>query len=172
MFTITVTGVSKPINYNSGTFYYIIDSDDDPNTVDCSGTFTDSVTSSVLDTQNFPAFQILSFSQSSSYLREEGVVIMMDFYLPSTLPSITVGQELFLVFPPIFEDVLRFVEPTCVLNIRDNTLKNYISECSVKGLKLKMPFLDDVILSTTYSLTVDGIINPTNPSSNTYKYVL
>lgn len=39
-------------------------------------------------------------------------------------------------------------------------------------MKLKMPFLDDVILSTTYSLTVDGIINPTNPSSNTYKYVL
>lgn len=79
---------------------------------------------------------------------------MMDFYLPSTIPSITVGQELFLVFPPIFEDVLRFIDPTCTLNIRGNTLKNYISECYVRGLKLKMPFLDDVVLSTTYSLTV------------------
>lgn len=126
-FTITVTGVSKPVNYNSGTFYFLIDNDDDPTTVLSSGTFTDSVTSSVLDTQNFPVFQILSFSQSSAYLREEAVSITMDFYLPSTLPSISVGQALFLIFPPMFEDVLRFIEPTCTLNIRGNTLKNYIS---------------------------------------------
>lgn len=69
-FVINVAGVSKPVNYNSGTFYFVIDNDDDSTTVLSSATFTDSVTSSVLDTQNFPVFQILSFSQSSSYLRE------------------------------------------------------------------------------------------------------
>ena len=74
-FVITVTGVSQPVNYNSGTFYFVIDNDDNPTTVLSSGTFVDSVSASVLDTQNFPAFQILSFSQSSNYLREENVVI-------------------------------------------------------------------------------------------------
>ena len=171
-FTLTVAGVTKPISYNSGTFYFVIDNDDDPTNVLSSSTFTDSVSSSILDTQNFPVFQILQFEQSSAYLREEGVSITMDFYLTSTMPSISVGQQLFLVFPPIFGDVLRFISPTCTLNIRGNTLKNYISSCSVTGLRLKMPFLDDIILGNVYTLTVDGIINPTNPSSNTYKYTL
>ena len=96
----------------------------------------------------------------------------MDFYVPSTLGSVTVGQYLFMVFPPNFGDILRFVEPTCTLNIRGNTLKNYISSCSVKGLRIKMPFLDDLSLGSVYSLTVGGIINPINPSSNVYKYAL
>lgn len=69
IFAITVTGVEQPVNYNSGTFYFVIDDDDNPTTVLSSGTFIDSVSASVLDTQNFPAFQILSFSQSSAYLR-------------------------------------------------------------------------------------------------------
>lgn len=68
-FIITVAGIKQPINYNSGTFYFIIDNDDNPTTVLSSGTFVDSVSASVLDTQNFPAFQILSMSQSSNYLR-------------------------------------------------------------------------------------------------------
>ena len=63
-------GVAQPVNYNSGTFYFVIDDDDNRNTVLSSGTFIDSVSTSVLDTQNFPAFQILSFTQSSAYLRE------------------------------------------------------------------------------------------------------
>lgn len=68
-FVVTVVGVSQPVNYNSGTFYFVIDDDDDKTTVLSSGTFADTVSASVLDTQNFPAFQILSFSQSSYYLR-------------------------------------------------------------------------------------------------------
>ena len=171
-FVITVTGVSQPVNYNSGTFYFVIDDDDNPTTVLSSGTFVDAVSASVLDTQNFPAFQILSFAQSSNYLREEGITIEMDFYMPSTLTTVTVGQYLFLVFPPNFGDVLRFTSPTCELNIRGNTLKNYISSCSVKGLRLQMPFLDDLVLGSVYSLTVTGLINPTNPSSYVYKYAL
>lgn len=101
-FAITVTGISQPVNYNSGTFYFVIDNDNNPATVLSSGTFIDSVSASVLDTQNFPAFQILSFTQSSAYLREEGITVTMDFYVPTTLSSVTVGQFLFLVFPPNF----------------------------------------------------------------------
>lgn len=92
--------------------------------------------------------------------------------MPSTIGSVTVGQFLFLIFPTNFGDVLRFVSPTCTLNIRGNTLKNYISSCYVKGLRIKMPFLDSLTLGSVYSLTVNGIINPTNPSSSTYKYAL
>lgn len=68
-FSITVVGIEQPVNYNSGTFYFVIDNDDNPNTVLSSGTFVDSVSASVLDTQNFPAFQILSMTHSSNYLR-------------------------------------------------------------------------------------------------------
>ena len=75
-----------------------------------------------------------------------------------------------MVFPPIYFDVLRFITPTCTLNILGNTLKNYISSCSVKGMRIKMIFLDNIVLGTSYSLTVGGIINPTNPSSNVQKY--
>jgi hypothetical protein len=171
-FVIKVVGIKQPVNYNSGTFYFVIDDDDNPTTVLSSGTFIDSVSASVLDTQNFPAFQILSMSQSSSYLREEGVTLVLDFYIDSVLLSVTVGQYLFLVFPPNFFDVLRFISPTCTLNIRGNTLKNYISSCSVLGMRIKMPFLDDLTLGSVYQLTVNGIINPTNPSSYTYKYAL
>lgn len=35
-----------------------------------------------------------------------------------------------------------------------------------------MPFLDDLTLGSVYSLTINGLINPTNPSSDTYKYAL
>lgn len=75
-----------------------------------------------------------------------------------------------MVFPPIYFDVLRFVTPSCVLNIKGNTLKNYISTCYIVGMRLKMVFLDFIVTGTTYSLTVGGIINPTNPSSNVQKY--
>jgi hypothetical protein len=68
-FVITVAGVEQPVNYNSGTFYFVIDNDDNPIVVLSSSTFVDSVSTSVLDTQNFPAFQILSMTQSSAYLR-------------------------------------------------------------------------------------------------------
>ena len=47
-FTVDVVGVSQPVNYNSGTFYFVIDSDDNKNTVLSSGTFIDSVSTSVL----------------------------------------------------------------------------------------------------------------------------
>jgi len=69
-FVITVAGVQQPVNYNSGTFYFVIDNDDNPTVVLSSSTFVDSVSTSVLDTQNFPAFQILSMTQSSAYLRQ------------------------------------------------------------------------------------------------------
>lgn len=68
-FTLTVTGVSKAINYNSGTFSYIIDNDDDPTTILTSGTFIDSAASNAVSVQNFPTFPILTLKQSSNYLR-------------------------------------------------------------------------------------------------------
>ena len=171
-FELVVVGITQPINYNSGNFYYLIDDDNNAFTVISAGTFVDSVGSSVLAIQNFPTFPIYSLTQSSQYLREEGVSIALDFYLSTSIPSISVGQSLFMIFPPIFEDVLRFMPVTCTLNIKDNTLKNYINSCTVTGLRLKMPFLDDIVLGSTYTLTVNGIVNPTNPSANVYKYSL
>lgn len=169
-FTLTVTGVSKSINYNSGTFSYIIDTDDDPTTILTSGTFIDAASSNAASVQNFPVIPILTLKQSSNYLREEGVTITADFYLPSTLTSIGVGQSLIMVFPATYFDVMRFIKPTCILNIKGNTLKNYISSCSVRGMRIKMVFLDYIVTGSSYSLTVSGIINPTNPTSNIQRY--
>jgi len=75
-----------------------------------------------------------------------------------------------MVFPPIYFDVLRFISPSCSLNIKGNTLKNFISSCSVSGMRLKMIFLDSIVTGSSYSLTIGGIINPTNPSSNVKRY--
>ena len=169
-FTITVVGVTKNINYNSGTFSFAIDNDDNPSTILTSGTFVDSVSSSASSVQNFPTFPVFSLTQSSAYLREEDVTITANFYLPTTLGTVSVGQSLFMIFPPIYFDVLRFIAPTCTLNLLGNTLKNYISSCSVYGMRLKMTFLDSLVLGSTYSLILTGIINPTNPSSKVYKY--
>lgn len=96
--------------------------------------------------------------------------ISVDFYLPTTLSSIGVGQALMMVFPPIYFDVLRFITPSCTLNIKGNTLKNYISSCYVVGMRLKMVFLDYIVTGSSYSLAIGGIINPTNPSSNVQRY--
>ena len=169
-FTITVTGVTMPINYNSGTFSFIFDADNNPINVLAAGTFVDTVSSSVLSIQNFPTINIFAFSQSSLYLRENNVQISLTFYLPTTLTSIGLGQSLFLVMPATYYDVQRFLSPTCTLNILGNTLKNYVSTCSIKGMRIKMPFLDNLVLGSTYTLTVAGIINPTNPTSNVYRY--
>ncbi len=84
--------------------------------------------------------------------------------------TIRVGQSLMMLFPPIYFDVLRFITPSCILNIKGNTLKNYISSCFIKGMRLKMIFLDGIVTGSSYSLQIDGIINPTNPSSNVQKY--
>lgn len=165
-FTITVTGVTMPINYNSGTFSFIFDSDNNPTSVLAAGTFVDTISSSVLSIQNFPTINIFAFSQSSSYLRANNVQISLTFYLPTTLTSIGLGQSLFLVLPATYYDVQRFISPTCTLNILGNTLKNYVSTCSIKGMRIKMPFLDNLVLGSTYTLTVSGVINPTNPTSN------
>ena len=132
----------------------------------------DSVSSTVLVIQNFPTFSIYSMTQSSKFLREENIVLTMDFFLPSSLPTVSVGSSLFLIFPPIYNDILRFVSPICTLNIKGNSLKNYINSCSIKGLRLQMPFLDNAILGSTYTLKIEGLINPTNPSSNIYRYSL
>jgi hypothetical protein len=69
-FTLKVTGVSKSINYNSGTFSYIIDRDDDPTTIFTSGTFIDATASNAGSVQNFPTFPVLTLKQTSNYLRE------------------------------------------------------------------------------------------------------
>jgi len=69
-FTLKVIGVSRSINYNSGTFSYIIDNDDDPTIILTSGTFVDSAVSNAGSVQNFPTFPILKLTQSSNYLRE------------------------------------------------------------------------------------------------------
>lgn len=69
-FILTVSGVSKSINYNSGTFSYIVDNDDDPTTILTSGTFVDAASSNAGSVQNFPTFPILTLTQSSNYLRE------------------------------------------------------------------------------------------------------
>lgn len=171
-FTITITGVTMAINYNSGTFSYILDNDNNPNSVVAAGTFVDSISSSVLSIQNFPTINIFSFTQSSAYLRESGLSISLTFYLPTSLTSIGLGQSLFLVFPAHYYDVLRFITPTCTLNLLGNTLKNYLSTCSVRGMRIKMPFLDNLVLGSIYNLTISGLINPTNPSSNSYRYSL
>ena len=171
-FVITITGVEMAINYNSGSFSFIVDSDNNPSSILAAGTFVDTISSSVLTIQNFPTINIFSFTQSSSYLRASGVTITLTFYLPTSLNSIGLGQSLFMVFPATYYDVLRFVSPTCTLNILGNTLKNYLSTCSVRGMRIKMPFLDNLVLGSTYSLTVTGLINPTNPTSNQYRYSL
>lgn len=160
------------INYNSGTFSFIFDNDNNPTTILASGTFTDSISSSVLSIQNFPTINILAFSQSSAYLRDSSVTVSLTFYLPTSLSSIGLGQTLFLVLPATYYDILRFVTPSCTLNILGNTLKNYVSTCTIYGMRVKMPFLDNLVLGSTYTLTVGGIINPTNPSSNVYRYSL
>ena len=171
-FTITITGVVMAINYNSGTFSYIFDSDNDLTSILTAGTFTDSISSTVLSIQNFPTINIFAFSQSSAYLRQSPVTVSLTFYLPTSLKSIGIGQTLFLVVPVTFSDVLRFISPSCTLNILGNTLKNYVSTCSVLGMRIKMPFLDNLVLGSTYTLTVNGLINPTNPTSNVYRYSL
>jgi hypothetical protein len=169
-FILTVTGVTMAINYNSGTFSFIFDNDNNPSSILAAGTFTDSISSSVLSIQNFPTINILAFTQSSAYLRDSSVVLTLTFYLPTTLSTIGLGQTLFLALPATFSDVLRFVTPTCTLNILGNTLKNYVSTCTVGGMRIKMPFLDNLVLGSTYTLTVGGLINPTNPTSNVYRY--
>lgn len=68
-FTLKVTGVSRSINYNSGTFSYVIDTDDDPTTILTSGTFIDAASSNAASVQNFPIIPILTLKQSSTYLR-------------------------------------------------------------------------------------------------------
>ena len=160
------------INYNSGTFSFVVDDDNNPDAILAAGTFADTISSSVLSIQNFPTINIFSFSQSSLYLREGSITITLTFYLPTSLTSVGLGQSLFMIFPATYYDVLRFVTPTCNLNIYGNTLKNYLSTCTVKGMRIKMPFLDNLVLGSTYTLTVGGIINPTNPSSNVYRYSL
>ena len=169
---ITVTGVEMAINYNSGTFSFIVDDDNNPVSVIAAGTFVDTISSSVLTIQNFPTINIFSFTQSSAYLRAGSVTITLTFYLATSLTSIGLGQSLFMVFPATYYDVLRFVTPTCTLNLLGNTLKNYLSTCSVSGMRIKMPFLDNLVLGSTYTLTLTGLINPTNPTSNNYRYSL
>ena len=169
---ITVTGVEMAINYNSGTFSFIVDDDNNPVSVIAAGTFVDTISSSVLTIQNFPTINIFSFTQSSAYLRASAVTITLTFYLATSLTSIGLGQSLFMVFPATYYDVLRFVTPTCTLNLLGNTLKNYLSTCSVSGMRIKMPFLDNLVLGSTYTLTMTGLINPTNPTSNNYRYSL
>ena len=171
-FTLTITGVTMAINYNSGTFSFIFDDDNNPTSVQATGTFTDTISSTVLSIQNFPTLNIFAFTQSSSYLRENAITISLTFYLPTSLSSIGLGQSLFLIFPATYFDVLRFVTPSCTLNILGNTLKNYVSTCSILGMRLKMPFLDNLVLGSTYTLSIGGFINPTNPTSNVYKYSL
>lgn len=172
-FTITVTGVTMSINYNSGTFSYIFDSDNNPINIQAAGTFADSISSSVLSIQNFPTINIFAFSQTSAYQRDSSVTATLTFYLSSSaLNSVGLGQSLFMVLPATFYDVLRFTTPSCTLNILGNTLKNYVSTCTVSGMRIKMPFLDNLVLDSTYTLTVGGLINPTNPTSNVYRYSL
>jgi hypothetical protein len=172
LFTITVTGVTMPINYNSGTFSYIFDIDNNPTAIQAAGTFVDTISSTVLSIQNFPTINIFAFTQSSSYLRQGSITLTLTFYLSTSLSSVGLGQSLFLVFPATYYDVLRFVTPSCTLNILGNTLKNYVSTCSVRGMRIYMPFLDNLVLGSAYSLTVGGLINPTNPTSNVYLYSL
>lgn len=171
-FTLTITGVTMAINYNSGTFSFIFDNDNNPTSVLAAGTFVDAISSTVLTIQNFPTINILAFTQSSAYLRDSSVITTLTFYLPTSLSSIGLGQSLFLVLPATFYDVLRFVTPSCTLNILGNTLKNYVSTCSILGMRIKMPFLDNLVLGSTYILTIGGLINPTNPTSNLYRYSL
>jgi hypothetical protein len=169
-FVVVVAGVSQPINYNSGTFYYKIDLNNNQTYINVAGTFSDTVSSTVLQIQNFPTIRVTQFTHSSDFIRDTGVTLTFQFYLASSLSTITVGQQLILTFPPIFSDVLRFASPTCTLTLTSNVLKNYINSCSVRGIRIKMPLIDTLVLGSSYILTVSGLINPTAMSPNYYKY--
>jgi hypothetical protein len=77
-----------------------------------------------------------------------------------------------LTFPPIFSDILRFVSPTCTLTLTSNLLKNYFNTCTVKGIRLIIPFIDTLVLGSTYILTISGLINPTTMSPYYSKYTI
>lgn len=91
-YSITVVGVIMSINYNSGTFSYTFDTDNNPSSIQATGTFTDSISANVLTIQNFPTIPIFQLTQSSAYLRDESVVLTLNFYLATTLPSMGLGQ--------------------------------------------------------------------------------
>lgn len=169
-FTVIVVGVSQPINYNSGTFYYKMDLNNNMTYVNVAGTFSDTVSSTVLQIQNFPTIRVVQFTQSSNLIRDTGTTLTFQFYLASSLSTITVGQQIILTFPPLFSDVLRFANPTCTLTLTSNVLKNYINTCSVMGIRIKMPLIDTLVLGSSYILTVSGLINPTAMSPNYAKY--
>lgn len=171
-FTVVVAGVSQPINYNSGTFSYKFDLNNDISSVNVAGTFSDTVSSTVLQIQNFPIIRVAQFTQSSSYVRDTDVTVTFQFYLASSLKTISVGQQLILNFPPIFNDILRFASPTCTLTLTSNVLKNYINTCTARGLRLKMPLIDTLVLGSSYRLTVSGLINPTAMSPHYHKYYI
>lgn len=173
-FIITITGIEVPISMKVGTFWYVIDNDDNPNTVYVAGTFLDTVNANSTNKNAImPTLQILGLNLSSYNLRDNDVKLTLDFYLPSTLPSsISTGQFLFLNFPAPYANVLRFVSPQCQLIIRGNTLKSFITSCSIYGLRIKMPIMNSLILGSVYRLTISGLINPSNPSSNIYKYMI
>lgn len=77
-----------------------------------------------------------------------------------------------LLFPPIYSDIMRFIQPSCSLTILGNTLQNYLASCSVDGLRVVMPLQTSLALGSTYLLSLQGLINPSNPSSNVHKYSL
>jgi hypothetical protein len=163
-----------PINMGIGTFWFVIDNDSNPNTVLSSGTFLDNANTSIINNlvTIIPVIQILSLNLSSYYLRDN-CILTLDFYLPSTLTtSINIGQFVLLTFPTNYKDILKFTTPKCTLNIRNNTSKNFISSCSVYGMNIKMPILITMPLGSVYTLTITGLINPSNPSPSTYKYAL
>lgn len=67
-YDVKVTGVVMPIVFSPGTFVYVFDTDTDPNAVQATGTFTDTITKQSL--LPITSILIFSLSLSSTYLRD------------------------------------------------------------------------------------------------------
>lgn len=171
---VTVTGLEMPINLKIGTFWYVIDNDDNSTSVMSSGQFLDMIAtgSSASSNVSIPAMQVLAMNLSSYLLRDSNVTLSLDFYLPGSINAVTSGQYLMVSFPANYEDILRFVTPVCKLNIRNSSSTNYVGACLVYGMRIKMPILNTLTLATVYRLTIKNLLNPFNPTSHTYKYTL
>lgn len=114
--------------------------------------------------------RVSQFSISSNYVRDRDVTLTFQFFLPSNLSAITIGQNLIVKFPPIYSDILKFTSPSCSLTLVSNSLKNYVNICYIRGIRLMIPITDTLILGSVYLLVISGLINPTTMSPYYFKY--
>lgn len=108
---------------------------------------------------------------SSTYLRDSSVILEISFYMPSSI-NILLNYYLSIILPAAYSDILRFVQPECLLTLRNNTLKNYVSYCNVMGMKIKMGVMSSLPSGNVYTMIIKNMKNPTWVSSKNCKYIL